>query len=514
MRRQKIIRQLATATVVLLIGTVPILALLRSITLICEAAPPPIQEPLAPPDNFFDSNGVRIRYVDQGHGPPVVLIHGYTGYIERHWIATGVFANLLKDHRVIALDCRGHGKSAKPTDPKAYGAEMAQDIVRLLDHLKIRRAHVVGFSMGAVIAGRLLVTNADRLLTVTFVGHHPMRKWTTLDQQQAEAAARELEGDLPFRSLILAISPPGVPPPTEDEIRTLSRRLSATNDLKALAAFHRGLRTLTVTDAQLAAVRVPALEILGSEDPNLADAQELRKAMPGLNVVVVDGATHGGERGVLQRPELLAALGEFYRLRAPTFIFHSDEVWLNLHHFLYALGRAENQTNSSRAAFSAVLADQEKGLARLMEKERMVWHEAVAWYAAGLSKKDLIFDDSLPQFTTALARAGHAKSLKDAGVDLSSSQMLERVVPIYLKAWWRKHQAANQAWARAMKSLVDRYGATVLAFITKAYRMEWPAAGYGVHICTYAGWSGAYSTKGLLLVVSSLRQENEGAAGI
>ena len=123
-------------------------------------------------------------------------IHGYTGYIERHWIATGVFANLAKDHRVIALDCRGHGKSGKPTDPKAYGAEMAQDIVRLLDHLKIRRAHVVGFSMGAMIAGPLLITNADRLLTVTFVGHHPVRKWTTVDEQQAEVSARELEGDL------------------------------------------------------------------------------------------------------------------------------------------------------------------------------------------------------------------------------------------------------------------------------------------------------------------------------
>ena len=176
--------------------------------------------------------------------------------------------------------------------------------------------------------------------------------------------------------------------------------------------------------------------------------------------------------------------------------------------------RAENQTNSSRAAFSAVLADQEQGLALLTEKERVAWHEAVLWYAAGLSKKDLIFDDSLPQFTTALARAGHFKSLKGTGVDLSSSQVLEKVVPTYLKAWWPKHQAANQAWARAMKSLIDRYGATVLAFISNAYRMEWPAAGYCVHICAYAGWSGAYSTKGLLLVVSSLRQENEGTAGL
>jgi pimeloyl-ACP methyl ester carboxylesterase len=113
------------------------------------------------PDRFFDSNGVRIRYVEQGQGPPVVLMHGYTGNLERHWINPGVFANLANDYRVIAVDCRGHGKSGKPTSPRAYGAEMGKDIIRLLDHLKIRRAHIVGFSMGAIIAGHLLTADAS-----------------------------------------------------------------------------------------------------------------------------------------------------------------------------------------------------------------------------------------------------------------------------------------------------------------------------------------------------------------
>lgn len=105
---------------------------------------------VVPPDTFFDSKGVRIRFIEQGQGAPIVLIHGYTGTLERHWINPGVFTDLSKDHRVIAIDCRGHGKSGKPADPKAYGPEMGQDIVRLLDHLKISRAHVVGFSMGAI----------------------------------------------------------------------------------------------------------------------------------------------------------------------------------------------------------------------------------------------------------------------------------------------------------------------------------------------------------------------------
>ena len=270
--------------------------------------PPP---PATPPDQFFDSNGVKIRYVEQGQGPAVVLIHGYTGTAERHWINPGVFADLAKDHRVIAVDCRGHGKSDKPRDPKAYGREMGQDIVRLLDHLKIRRAHIVGYSMGAIIAGQLLTTHADRFLTATFVAHHAVRSWTAKDDEEAEAWARDLEGETPFKSLVLALLPAGAPVPSDEEIRTRMAPLVAANDVKALAAYNRGRRALTVTDAELAAVRVPTLGIIGSADPSAGTMRELKTFLPALSVVVVEGAEHGGERGILRRPEFLPALREF-----------------------------------------------------------------------------------------------------------------------------------------------------------------------------------------------------------
>jgi pimeloyl-ACP methyl ester carboxylesterase len=268
------------------------------------------QQPVPPSDKFFDSNGVRIRYVEEGQGPPVVLIHGYTGTLDRHWINTGVFTSLARDYRVIALDCRGHGKSDKPHDPARYGAEMSQDIVRLLDHLKIRRAHIVGFSMGAIIAGHLLSTSPDRFLTATLVGHPAVHRWQAEDDSEADASARDLESDTPFRSLILGVSAPGAPR-GEEEIRRLSRQMAAANDTKALAAYHRGRRMLAVTDAQMAAVRVPTLGIIGTADPSIAGMRELTQVMPALKLVVVDGAEHGGERGVLRRPELIAALRDF-----------------------------------------------------------------------------------------------------------------------------------------------------------------------------------------------------------
>jgi hypothetical protein len=70
-------------------------------------------------DRFFDSNGVTIRYVDQGSGEPVVFVHGFSSNIETAWITPGVFSNLAKDHRVIALDLRGRGKSDKPRNALA-----------------------------------------------------------------------------------------------------------------------------------------------------------------------------------------------------------------------------------------------------------------------------------------------------------------------------------------------------------------------------------------------------------
>src|ERR1044071_365091 len=91
----------------------------------------------------------------------------------------------------------------------------------------------------------------------------------------------------------------------------------------------------------------------------------------------------------------------------PIFIFHDDEFWLNLHHFLYVLGRAENKTrDSARPAVSGAPADEQRGFAALTAKEQEIWKEAVQQYAAGVSRKDLVFDDPLPTITAALASAG------------------------------------------------------------------------------------------------------------
>ncbi|HSS21287.1 MAG TPA: hypothetical protein VLL54_14530 [Pyrinomonadaceae bacterium] len=200
---------------------------------------------------------------------------------------------------------------------------------------------------------------------------------------------------------------------------------------------------------------------------------------------------------------------------SPIFVFHTEEFWLNLHHFLYVLGRAQNQTpDSSRLAVASAPADQEQGLAKLKEAQQKIWREAVTAYAAGPSKKDLVFDDPLPAVTTALAEAGDKPTLEGSAVDENVVKLLQAAAPIYRKIWWKSHQRANRAWQQSIQKLVDLHGAKILAFITKAYQLDWPAGGFDVHLSGYANWAGAYSTDGNLLVVSSLSSDLKAEYGL
>jgi pimeloyl-ACP methyl ester carboxylesterase len=265
----------------------------------------------APPDQFFDSNGVRIRYVEQGSGPPIVLMHGYTGTLDRHFLASGVFAALVNDHRVIAIDLRGHGKSDKPHAPDAYGEEMARDVVRLLDHLRVPRAHVLGYSLGAMIAGRLATMHPERLTSVVYVGSLPLREGDSSISRFAEDAVKEFEQNLPFKSLVVALQPPGSAPPSDDEVRKAVAPLVAANDVRAFEALWRGYNTLAVRDQQLAAARVPAIVLVGSEDISAAGVPQLNKTHPQIRTVIVQGARHGGPEGVMRRREFMQTLQQF-----------------------------------------------------------------------------------------------------------------------------------------------------------------------------------------------------------
>jgi pimeloyl-ACP methyl ester carboxylesterase len=259
-------------------------------------------------DRFLDAGGARIRHVDAGKGPPVVLIHGFTGDIERAWVNTGILPDLARDHRVLALDLRGHGRSDKPHDPRAYD-DVALDVIRLLDHLRIQKAHVVGYSLGGIIAIKLLTTHPDRFLSAVLGGAAYRRSRSAESDQATELAAREIEAGI-YRALIVSTAPTDEPAPTEEAIRARSREIAASADVRAHAALMRARRALLVSDAEIGAVRVPTLALVGAADPALPRVAAMPKRWPGLQVEVVPGAAHPTvhERGLPRRPEFLAAI--------------------------------------------------------------------------------------------------------------------------------------------------------------------------------------------------------------
>jgi pimeloyl-ACP methyl ester carboxylesterase len=263
-------------------------------------------------DQFFDANGVRLRYVEQGSGDAVVLVHG-NGSTLNAWMNAGVLPQLAQEYRVIALDVRGHGKSDKPHDVHAYGREMGLDIIRLLDHLGIRRAHIIGYSMGASITAPLLTTHAERFLSATLGGGAGRWRWTEAQAAAAEQEAAERERECVSRSQMSRLAPTNGPKPDEAEIQRRSAACMANphQDRFALAALARSRKESVITPAQVAAVTVPTLGIVGSLDGVLTSVQELKHLRPEVQLVVIEGATHGGERGAMRRPEFLAAVRAF-----------------------------------------------------------------------------------------------------------------------------------------------------------------------------------------------------------
>jgi pimeloyl-ACP methyl ester carboxylesterase len=245
----------------------------------------------AAPDEFFDSDGVKIHYQVWGKGDPVVLVHGFTISIDG-WVRLGIVDKLDDDFKVIALDLRGHGKSDKPHDPAAYGDEMAEDVVRLLDHLGIEKAHVVGYSLGAVITLKLVTMHPERFLSATIGG----AGWRPPGQDSGVSGlAESLESGNGIAPLMIALTPAGQPTPSPEQIKMANQMVMATNDPLALAAVIRSLDGLSVSEDAARKIAVPMLAVVGEVDPLRAGVDLLDEMLPEeeVEVVVLPGKDHG-----------------------------------------------------------------------------------------------------------------------------------------------------------------------------------------------------------------------------
>jgi len=226
----------------------------------------------------FSSNGVDIAYTDLGAGPPILLIHGFGSNYAVNWQSTSWFDTLTAaGRRIIAMDVRGHGKSAKLYEPAAYRpALMAEDAANLLDHLRIERADVMGYSMGGRIAAVLTIEHPAKVKTLIIGG-------MGMGIVEGIGGAEEIVAALEAPTLEQAVGETG---------RTYRKFADQTrSDRRALAACIVGQRE-TVPADRLRAIRAPTLVAVGTRDKVAGSAHELARLIPGAEVLDIPNRDH------------------------------------------------------------------------------------------------------------------------------------------------------------------------------------------------------------------------------
>jgi len=257
----------------------------------------------------FDSDGVSIQYTDEGHGSPVVLMHGFAVTANLNWRWPGVTGELARGHRVISMDLRGHGRSGKPKGADQYGEHMVSDVRRLLDHLGIERAHVAGYSLGGFITLKLASVAPDRLFGAAVLG----AGWESPDNgaffDALPRMAEALESGKGIGPLMQGLGRERAQPSLTHRlwVKVMTRYF---NDSHALVGVIRGTPALALTTDELAAIEVPILSVVGERDPMLVSARAMVDTLRNPRLVVIRGADHVETP---MRSELVEALREFLR---------------------------------------------------------------------------------------------------------------------------------------------------------------------------------------------------------
>ena len=252
----------------------------------------------------LERDGLATRYVVEGTGPPVLLIHGVGARLDS-W--DGVVAALGARYRTIRYDLRGHGQSSKAPGPYSIGL-FAEDARTLLDHLGVARCHVAGHSLGGMIAHRLALDAPGRVDRLALI--------STACGRNAEETQRVLER--------LAVVENGIPGEHfrhsirrwfSDEFQRAHPEVieghaaqNMENDPQCYAAAYRVLATTDLAD-DLPGIRTPTLIVTGEGDvgSNPRMARLMHERIPDSRLHVLPGLRHSI---LLEAPGLVARLLE------------------------------------------------------------------------------------------------------------------------------------------------------------------------------------------------------------
>jgi pimeloyl-ACP methyl ester carboxylesterase len=224
---------------------------------------------------YVNANDISIYYETYGAGPPVLVLHGGFGSIES---MSNQIEALAKSHFVIAADSRSHGRSTDSGAPLSY-ALMSDDMLKLLDHLRIDRTDIVGWSDGAMIAFDLALCHPERVGRLVAIG-----------------ADYDVDGIVEHASPDLKV------PPTPLTYKLFAR------DPDHWPTLYREVHTMWNTQQhytldRLARIKAPTLIVAGEFDAIKREhTAQLAKAISGTEEVIIPGATHNAP---IEKPEIV-----------------------------------------------------------------------------------------------------------------------------------------------------------------------------------------------------------------
>jgi pimeloyl-ACP methyl ester carboxylesterase len=225
------------------------------------------------------SDGTDIAYDCLGEGDPIVLIHGFGANRLITWSNTNWYQTLTRAGRkFIAIDCRGHGESEKPHDREDYDeGRMAMDVIAVLAALEIPEVDVMGYSMGAQLAIRLMHDAPGRVRRVVLGGLGD--NYFRFSKERADIIARGL----------LAKDPEKISDPVAKEFRLFCEK--AGDDLVAMAACIRRPQQIFSAE-ELHLLPQPVLVVDGAEDNLIGSPEPLARAFRDVRLVIIPKRNH------------------------------------------------------------------------------------------------------------------------------------------------------------------------------------------------------------------------------
>jgi pimeloyl-ACP methyl ester carboxylesterase len=223
------------------------------------------------------NGNTNIYYEVEGEGPPLILHHGFALSLE-DWREFGYIDSLKNNYQLILMDARGHGNSDKPHDPQAYSIEnRANDVIAVLDHIKVDMAHFFGYSYGGRLAFELALNNPKRMKSFIVAGIGARGQNPEFLQNRIKSLKEGPE------ALVKSFEQFG-------EISDKMRERLLQNDCEALIAILKTPWPYRGDDLQY--MKEPFLLLGGEFDPGFTTIEDASEQLPDSTFIPLPGLNH------------------------------------------------------------------------------------------------------------------------------------------------------------------------------------------------------------------------------